>query len=166
MNSIDNIIKAVYRKDKSQLQNLTIDEVNQKDQDGRTPLMHAILAENPDKLIINMLLEVGAHVNDSDIGQKWTPLHYAAADNYDDIVAILLEHGATQDSVDIFGNTPLWRSVMNYNSNINTAKLLVKQGANPQKKNNHGISPEDLAITAGIKELTDLFAESKKNNNK
>lgn len=157
MNNLDEIIEAVYRKDIMALKKLSLASVNMTDQDGRTPLMHAILAEDADPSIVRLLINQGANVNAFDGGQKWTALHFAARDQEEAIVRILLEEGATVDPVDVFGNTPLWRGVMNFTSNIDMIKELVAHGADPHRKNNHGVSPIDIARKIGLTDIVSLF---------
>ena len=78
MTPLANIVGAVYRKDQSVLEKLTPDELNQRDTDGRTPLMHAILAEDADISTVQLLIDRGADVNVHDTGEQWTALHFAA----------------------------------------------------------------------------------------
>ncbi len=157
MNNLDDILGAVYRKDVKALARLTPSTVNMTDQDGRTPLMHAILADDADPSIVHMLINHGANINASDSGQKWTALHFAARDQNEAIVRSLLEAGATVDPVDVFGNTPLWRSVMNSTSSLAAMKELVKHGADPHRENNHGVAPIDVARDIGRDDIVALF---------
>jgi ankyrin repeat protein len=58
------------------------------------------------------LIEHGADVTTRRGGQGWpragwSPLHYAAAYGFLDIVALLLERGASVDALDDSGATPL-----------------------------------------------------------
>ena len=62
--------------------------------------------------MIDYLVDRGISVNAFDDGQHWTALHFAARDQKPKVVELLLAHKAEVDSVDSFGNTPLWRSVM------------------------------------------------------
>jgi len=157
LNNIDDILSAVYRKDVKALASLTPSTVNMTDEDGRTPLMHAILAEDADASIVRMLIDSKANVDASDYGEKWTALHFAARDQNKAIVRLLLEAGAKVDPVDAFGNTPLWRSVMNSNSSLAAIKELVERGADPYKKNNKGIAPIDIAHEIGRADIVALF---------
>lgn len=145
MNYLDEILGAISRKDIMALKMLTPTYVNIRDQDGMTPLMNAILEEDVDPSLVRLLIERGADINASDTGEKWTALHLAARDQNEEIVSILLEAGAIVDPVDVFGNTPLWRSIMNSTSNLAAIKELVEHGADPYRKNNYDVSPIDLA---------------------
>src|SRR5258706_15049244 len=116
--------------------------------DGRTLVMHAVLDESPDAELVRWLIEHGAEPDVADTGQRWTALHFAARDGKVDVVEVLLECGATVDAKDMFGNTPLWRCVANgdrkhVSTMIETARLLIRAGADPRRKNNYDISPID-----------------------
>jgi uncharacterized protein len=160
LNNSDDILSAVYRKDVKTLESLAPSAVNAKDGDGRTALMHAILAEDADASIVRLLIDRQADVNASDNGEKWTALHFAARDQNEEIVRILLDAGAKVDSVDTFGNTPLWRSVMNSGLKLNTIKELVRRGANPYQKNERGIAPIDIARDTGQDDVVALFEDA------
>ncbi len=149
MSKLDDILTAIYQKDLQALEQFTPEDLNLTDQDGRTPLMHSVLAENADSILVRLLVQHGADVNAADFDQKWTPLHFAARDHKEEIVRVLLEAGANVDAIDSFGNTPLWRAVMTASSNLAVIKELIKHGADPYKKNNHGIAPIDIARQSG-----------------
>ncbi|VVB88909.1 Putative ankyrin repeat protein [uncultured archaeon] len=156
MNKLDEILSAISRKDVMALKKLTPTDVNVRDQDGMTLLMNAIL-ENADPSIVRLLIERGADINASDSIQKWTALHFAARDQNKQIVSILLEAGANVDPTDVFGNTPLWRSVMNSTSNIDVIKDLAAHGADPYRKNNYGNAPIDIARETGRADIVAIF---------
>ena len=65
-----------------------------KDQNGYTPLMHAVKQQNPQ--MVEMLADFGANVNISD-NLEDTPLVWASSMNNTEIVKILLEKGADPD---------------------------------------------------------------------
>jgi ankyrin repeat protein len=101
------IITVVYRKDYAVLMKLLAERgsVNCCDRDGRTPLMHAVLAEDAEPRMVEFLIEKGADVNLQDRPYSYTALHCAAQDQKPEIVKLLLERGADVDRVDKFGNT-------------------------------------------------------------
>jgi ankyrin repeat protein len=154
------ILRAVYRKDLAVLQRLDPSGVNCLDEDGRTPLMHAVLAAEPDPAIVRLLIERGADVNASEPDQHWTALHLAARDQHAIIVRVLLETGAAVDPIDVFGNTPLWRCVMTAASDLTALRCLIAYGADPSKKNNFGISPIDIARTANRADIVSAIEAS------
>jgi ankyrin repeat protein len=157
MATLPEIESAVYRKDMTLLGELTPDEANLRDQDGRTPLMHAVLAEDATPEVVRLLIERGADVHAADTAQRWTALHFAARDQNEPLVRVLLAAGADIDAVDVFGNTPLWRSVMNAGPSPATTRTLLSHGADPARKNRYGISPADLAHETGLDDIVALF---------
>lgn len=160
MHTIKEVLGAVYRKDVNILNQLSPQDVELRDGDGRTLLMHAILAEDADISIVNLLIKKGVDINEPDLGEKWTALHFAARDQNQIIVHALLEAGAIVDSLDIFGNTPLWRSVMNVSDDISTIRELISYRANPGIKNKSGVAPIDIAKETGRDDILELFEKS------
>ncbi|MDB6031153.1 MAG: Pfs, and Ankyrin domain protein [Verrucomicrobiales bacterium] len=159
MNSKE-IIESVYRKDYTTLRE-AIDygvNLNVPDEDGRTPLMHAVLASDADAKMVRFLVDNGANPNSLDRAQKWTALHLAARDQKVPIVKALLDLGSVVDAEDSFGNTPLWRCVMEAKPRPEILKMLLENGANQNKKNAHGASPRDIAERMGKTEALSLFA--------
>ena len=94
--------------------------VNLVSNDGRTPLMHAVLKRDP--AWVRLLLRAGAHVNAADRA-GWTPLHYAAAKDEAEIAAILLAAGADVNAATREGATPLSLA-----KTADTVQLLRKHG--------------------------------------
>jgi ankyrin repeat protein len=158
MRKIGDILKAVYRKDYGALGATTREELNGTDADGRTPLMHAVLEGDPD--LVRFLIDRGVDVNAADHGQKWTALHFAARDQNTPVVRLLLDAGAAVDPDDAFGNTPLWRSVMQADLNLETVRELLRHGADVRKKNNYGEAPVDVARKRGRKDLMNVLEKT------
>jgi ankyrin repeat protein len=161
MRSFDDIASAVYRKDLPVLATLTPTEVNLTDADGRTPLMHAVLAADADPDVVRLLIERGASLDATDRDQRWTALHFAARDQNESLARVLLDAGAAVDPVDVFGNTPLWRSVMDPSPGTAVKELLIERGADPKRTNRHGISPLDLARETGDNDLGRLLEKGR-----
>lgn len=155
MQRFESILTAIYRVDYHQLLKLLSQaDVNSVDADGRTALMHAVLAEEPELRIVKLLIDHGADVNVSDTaGQNWTALHFAAQAQRADILGVLLNAGAIVDAKDVFGNTPLWRAVMTSEINPDVIRTLLRHGANPDEKNKHGVSPRDLVMMTQQEEI-------------
>jgi ankyrin repeat protein len=154
---MNEILGAIYRKDLGVLGRLTRNEVNMEDEDKRTPLMHAVLAEDADPSVVRMLIERGAEVNAADRDQRWTPLHFAARDGNTAIVDALLEAGASVDATNVFGNTPLWEHIKGPQRNPGMIEKLLLHGADPKRKNNRGVSPIDLARLMGREDLAAIM---------
>jgi ankyrin repeat protein len=158
--NIDELIKNVYRKDYDALEAAIAAGANMDavDRDGRTALMHAILASDADADMVSFLLRNGANARVVDKGQQWTALHFAARDQKLLMVRDLLQYGVEVDAQDVFGNTPLWRCVMAGPADLDLVRLLISNGADPSKKNKHGSSAFDVATAKGMLEVVELFA--------
>lgn len=149
---IDALVAAVYRNELGQIERM-IDsglDVNATGADERTPLIHAVLSEHASKKTVELLIRRGAHVDYPDGEQKWTALHFAARDHKIEIIEVLLTAGADPNAVDVFGNTPLWRAVMEHSpKTASVVKLLVARGSDPEKSNKSGVSPRLLSKRMG-----------------
>ena len=98
--------------------------------DGETPLHNAAGYNNPN--VIKFLLNVGADLKATD-KNKWTPLHYAAANNENpDVVKTLISAGAALNVQNKKGSTPLDLAVEN-NENPDVAMVLRAAGASQTK---------------------------------
>lgn len=156
---MDAIINAIYKKDVVGLKKIfgMGANVNTKDELGRTPLMHAVLDDEASMEIVQLLLNLGADVNSYDDDQHWTTLHFAARDQKFEMVDMLLSNGAIVDAKDIFGNTPLWRCVMNGKPQGKIVLRLLQAGANPDMKNLRGVSPKDIACKTAQSEILKIL---------
>lgn len=155
----DKLITLLYQNDLNGLSK----EISQGetltglDRDGRSLLMHAVLASDANAVMVRFLLQNGADAEVQDKDQKWTALHFAARDQKKELVAVLLDYCSNVDVVDSFGNTPLWRAVMTSDDQTGLIESLVNKGADPNKKNNNGVSPRDLADRLGKSAILDFF---------
>jgi uncharacterized protein len=122
---------------------------------SRTPLHVAAIDANAREVV--RLLAEGSDVNSQD-EQGWTPLHFAAQSQSNEIVKQLLAAGADLSRTDGHGNTALFRAVFSYVGDGTTIKLLQAAGADPKAKNNHGVSPAELARTIANKDVSKYFA--------
>ncbi len=117
--------------------------VNMQDRYKKTPLHFAAYAGNID--VVAFLISEGAVVNSrSNTGQ--TPLHFAAYAGHTDVVAFLLSEGAVVDSRNSSGYTPL-HSLALFSGNKETARLLLKHGANVYAVAKDGRTPAQVART-------------------
>lgn len=107
---------------------------------GETPLMMAALKGRVD--VINTLIARGARITKP----GWTPLHYAAAGPSLEAVELLLAHGAALESVAPNGNTPLMMA-SGYGA-IDSARLLLRRGADASPRNQGGRQAADFATAA------------------
>ncbi|PKV77090.1 ankyrin repeat domain-containing protein [Streptomyces sp. TLI_146] len=118
------------------------------DQDrlGRTAVHYAAADGDADGL--RVLLAGGAAVEAAD-DAGWTPLHFAAQAQAPSAIEVLLAAGAAVDAADHHGNTPLWRAVFCSRGEGATIRLLLEAGADPDRRNGHGVSPRALAGRIG-----------------
>ncbi|KAL8130423.1 hypothetical protein V2J09_019578 [Rumex salicifolius] len=79
---------------------------------------------------VEELLVSGAQVNYKDIDDR-TAMHVAACQGYQEVVELLIHHGADIDAIDKWGSTPLADAIHYKNHCVIT--LLEKHGANPTK---------------------------------
>ncbi len=102
--------------------------VNQHNASGNTPLHVAIRARN--ESVIDILLHHGANVNARD-RCGLTPLHLACVIQNTSVVMKLLDAGSKADGIQdgkFYVSTPLMTATEN--KDVNTAKVLIENGAN------------------------------------
>ena len=92
---------------------------------GHSPLMWAVRVGNLS--VVEKLLDVGVDLNIHANGSGSTALHYAAQLGYSEIVCALLLRGADKDALDVGGDTPLMRAVIN--GHQSTVDTLLESGA-------------------------------------
>lgn len=143
------MLNCVYSDDVRGIEDLLAsgESPDAQDKDGRTALMHAILATPPSMRVITTLVAAGSNLNVKDHGQGWAALAFAARDCSAEICDMLLNGGAKIDATDSFGNTALWRAVMAKREDV--VALLLAAGANPEISNKSGVSPRSLSETLG-----------------
>lgn len=112
------------------------------DRDGRSLLTLAVIEKQYE--VVELLLTTNMDMDHQD-SLGFTPLHYAAQDGQEKLVRLLVESGATVDSIDHHGNTPLFKAVFNSFGKGEVITYLLSKGADKNLKNNHGVSPLELA---------------------
>ncbi|KAM3272183.1 hypothetical protein ACQJBY_042405 [Aegilops geniculata] len=109
------------------------------DERGSTPLHNAAAAGHCEA--VRLLLSKG--VNLDPIHYQGTPLHLAAVEDQDQVVMVLLEHGADTgadvNARDYSGPTPFAEAVADGLTDF--VKVLLDAGANPNIPNQHGAIP-------------------------
>jgi ankyrin repeat protein len=118
-----------------------------------SPLMMAALKGNVEA--VKALLARDADVNKP----GWTALHYAASAGTPEhvvIIRLLLEQHAYIDAASPNGTTPLMMAA-HYGSN-DAVQLLLDEGADPQLKNQLGLTAMDFALKVGRSESAEKIA--------
>lgn len=152
------LLKCIFLNDPSEIKAM-LDagvDVDELDEDRRTPLMHAVTCEKASLDVVCLLLDSGADVNASD-AQGWTALHFAAQERRADFIERFVQAGAETDAMDAFGNTPLARAVFASKGNNAAVKALLAAGANPDKANKSGVSPRTLANSISNYDVASAF---------
>lgn len=112
-------------------------DVNQLNAQGESALMLSAIKGQAE--LAAKLLEREADVNKT----GWTALHYAASAGNLDIISLLLENSAYIDAESPNRTTPLMMAAR-YGSTA-AVKLLLHQDADPQLKNQQGLTALDFA---------------------
>lgn len=128
------------------------------DRVGRSELHYAVVDRKLER--VKELVQRGMDVNLAD-RKGWTSLHFAAQNNDVDTARFLLDFGAAVDPKDGYGNTPLSTAVFNSRGNGELIQLLRHRGANPESKNNSGVSPLSLARSIGNYNVAQFFDDLK-----
>lgn len=87
-----------------------ISDVNAKYNTGETALHIACNLQLVE--IVRLLIKSGATINVHDYSHEITPLHYSVILNNKELIAILIKNGANPNAQDIYGNTPLYYSIL------------------------------------------------------
>ena len=135
--------------------------INAKDADGMTALMHA--ANFAWDKVTKLLLKHGADVKIRDSSGK-TALMYAADHEEDDVARLLLEHGADVNAKDKSGNTALMFAAGREEQyikieNDKVVRLLLEHGAEVDAKNESGETALMVAASNGYEKNVTLLLE-------
>lgn len=99
--------------------------VEARNKDDLTPLM--LSAGNGEWRVVSNLLDRGADLKAIHLTSGWTPLHWAAFYCHRQTVDTLLSRGASSETPDVDGRTPLMVSVRE--GHVSTAACLLNRGA-------------------------------------
>mgnify|MGYP001793045935 CR=1 FL=1 len=128
--------------------------VDQADISGRTPLMVAAAMKN--HVLGRLLFAGGASVNAQD-QRGWSALNFAAQNPDVEFIRFLSHSNCSQEFVDVYGNSSLFRAVFNYRSDPSSIEELLSMGANANLKNKTDVSPRDLSNNIGNYDSKYLF---------
>ncbi|KAF8850728.1 putative ankyrin repeat-containing protein [Acephala macrosclerotiorum] len=128
-----------------------------KDEDGRTPLSHAVRGEC--KTMVELFLarsDIEAYLTD---GNGRTPLSHAAEIGNCNIVQLLLKNGVKVDSKDSGNWTPLWWAAGGGHEAV--VQLLLKNGADIESKDkDYGRTPLSWAAWGGHEAIVQLLLKN------
>lgn len=119
--------------------------INSRDVTTGKGALHYV-AERRDEQWLRYLIGKGANVNLRD-NRDSTPLQIASAMGWTTGVAILVGSGARIDDATDTGETALISAV--HLRNVEMVRLLLKAGADPDRKDNSGRSARDYAMVDG-----------------
>ena len=98
---------------------------------------------------------IGAGISiDSKDDIQFTALHWAASLGHEEVVTLLLEHGADLHSLDGHSSTPL--HITAFLGQPNVARILLEHGADPTRKNQSNHTPLHTAKTQ--RDMTEWIA--------
>ncbi len=125
-------------------------DVNVLNAKGESALMLAAIKGH--QAIAEKLIQRGADVNKT----GWTPLHYAASGDHLPMISLLLENHAYIDAESPNHTTPLMMAAM-YGTAA-AVKLLIEEGADPQLKNEQGLTAIEFAQRANRQDVANAIA--------
>ena len=102
-------------------------------------------------------IKSGIDINQVNEGGR-TPLTWAIANNYMELVEFLLTNQADVNQADAYNNTPLIMAVKNGNQKI--IKRLLSNNANVDKDNSYGVTPLMWAILANHSTTAQILLDS------
>lgn len=121
--------------------------VNAANPQGETALMMACLRGQ--QALAARLVQRGAAIN----RDGWSPLHYAAAGEDENMVMWLLQLGAAVNATAPNGNTPLMMAAQTGASA--SVEILLAKGADVKRLNGMNLSAADIAEQAGRDNLAE-----------
>ena len=141
---------------------------NISDIDGHTPIFTAIIFPSNNDIttrqLIHMLKIYGASLSHRDKRGR-TLLHFAVERNSSILVRYLLRIGIDPNITDNQRWTPLHKVAIKTNIDIDIAKLLLINGANPRIPTTRGSTPLALAKMYSTKRMVQLLRSYNGNNN-
>jgi len=156
-------LEAVRKKDGTKVEE-TLSEpgttiVNTRDVTTGQTALH-IVTQRRDLTWMSYLIAKGANVNMRDV-QGVTPLQLASNLGFIEGIELLVESKARIDEPNDAGETPLISAV--HRRNTAMARILLKAGADPDRKDNSGRSARDYATLdgAGASMLAEIQASAK-----
>jgi len=136
------LIQAARTNDVVQIRRYTgIQDINQRDEHGATPLILAAYYNNNEAVLA--ILQAGANTELKDNNGN-TALMVACYKGYIKVARLLIEHGAQVQAANANNATPLTFAATVGQEEL--IRLLLIYGADPLKKDNRGMSAIDHAL--------------------
>lgn len=134
---------------------------NRLDNQGNTPLMWGVgksgLSRTRDVECFEFLLASGADINTKSKDYENSVLNQVASYGNARLINELIKHGATIDTRNKRGQTPLHTAVEA--ENIDVVEVLLKHGANTSVADNNNETPLDIAKRMDFPEIQKLLNE-------
>jgi len=127
--------------------------VNEKNSSGETVILEA--CKNGSYLMTKILISLGADLNTSKVYDGRSPLIHACANDYLDIIEMLVKNGANVNVDDDVGKNALIFSCCK--GNIKAVNILIKAGAVLNSKTNIGWTPLMYASAKGANDIITLL---------
>lgn len=107
-------------------------DLESRDADGRSPLLHA--TRRGDLQSVTHLLRLGADVTVSSTNDGFTALHLACGNECIEITKLLLDCGADPDRKDFYNKTPIYYMTDKHNKEIYLSHIatLIANGKTPE----------------------------------
>ena len=134
---------------------MVIDDINCKDNKGRTALHFAAWAGQAE--ICEFLVKNNAKIDCKD-KERLRPLHLAAHNGHMQLCEVLLDQGADINCKNNNGLTPLY--VAARNGNMQLCQLLIDKGADINCKDSNGLTPLGVAANANHFKICELLLEN------
>ncbi|NOY76196.1 MAG: hypothetical protein GXP32_10480 [Kiritimatiellaeota bacterium] len=132
-------------------------DINEKDDDGWTPLLYALRYDMPE--IAETLIAKGGKVRIAS-NEGWSPLHYAVRYSIPSIVTVLLDKGAEINATTNALRTPLALAPFNKKHGVEIAKLLIARKASLDKGDDGGFTPLHRALNKKRYAIVRLLVEA------
>ncbi|OAA59296.1 Ankyrin repeat-containing domain protein [Cordyceps fumosorosea ARSEF 2679] len=124
---------------------------------GRLDVVRSLLKQSVEPDDGNSLQSHATSEVDARAKNDWTPIHFAAAAGFADIVQVLIDFGADISATDDLGNTPSHFAAVRGQADV--IRILGKHGSRFSVHNNDGYSPLDFASRQGHVNVVEAILE-------